>query len=146
MCYWQYDGDLMSNYWLWVARKGSNCVDMRSGKILNWEGCDYDTENGDLALIYRPKPFQRIQYLVKVRSDSKLNPNPDDLYNCDFEVLFDFKDNGLNFRSMQNNPGLVGWYPLKVMFMTMKFPVEKKYWCRLKELIINENPDSTIFF
>lgn len=123
------------NYWLWVEKEGGIDEDMIPGELWNWEGCDYETEEGDLILIYRTRPFKHIRYLVKAITDSKLNPNPDEIYNCDFEVLQDFGDKSLTLKAMQNNPDLSEWYPLKVKFVKMKFPIESEYWEILKGLL-----------
>ncbi|MBF4473931.1 hypothetical protein [Methanobacterium formicicum] len=135
----------MVNYWLWVAKRGSK-PNMICDKKLNWEGCNYETEEGDLALIYRAKPFQRIQFLVRALSDSKLKPNPEDIYNCDFEVLYDFGDKSLDFKSMQNKEDLSDWYPLKIMFMKRNFSIEPKHWRKLREILIKESPKAIDMF
>lgn len=134
----------MVNYWLWVEKEGGIDEEMIPGETWHWFGCDYDTEEGDLILIYRTLPYKHIQYLVRATSDSQLESKylPDEIYKCDFEVLYDFGENSLKIDVMRNNNKLSDWYPLKVSFVKMKFPIEEDYWEILKEILLEKNPDS----
>ena len=138
----------MVNYWLWVEKEGGIENEMEPDDEFEWEGCHYDTEEEDLILIYRTRPYKRIQYLIKASSDSKLYPKNavDEIYNCNCEVLYNFKDNSLQLKEMQDNNLLEDWYPLKVNFVKMKFPIEEKFWNILKDLLIEKNPNSENLF
>ncbi|MDO9044795.1 MAG: hypothetical protein Q7U35_05745 [Methanobacteriaceae archaeon] len=138
----------MVNYWLWVEKEGGIDGTMFPDEKWIWDGCDYDTEEDDLILIYRTNPNKFIQYLVKATSDSYLRTNNivDEIYSCNCEVLYNFNENSLTLKEMQGIKNLKEWYPLKVNFVKMKFPIDEEYWNILKEILAEKNHDATTLF
>ncbi|WJI08806.1 hypothetical protein FGU46_01210 [Methanobacterium sp. CWC-01] len=136
------------NFWLWVEKEGGIDGEMIPGEEWCWEGCDYETEEGDLILVYRTRPYKKIQYLVKATSESRLEIRhlPDEIYKCNLVVLHDFGENSLSLDDMKQKDELKDWYPLKVSFVKMKFLVEEEYWRILQKFLTKNSAETSALF
>jgi len=130
------------NFWLWVAKEGGMDGPAEVNSYWRWDGCDPETEPGDYALIYRISPHSHIKYLVEITADSKLNIDslPDEIYYCEFKVLFDFH-NELRIDEIKAEEELVDWHPLKISFQKKVFPIKEEHWNVLIGKLKKNNPD-----
>lgn len=130
------------NFWLWVAKDGGIDGPVEVNSYWRWDGCDPETEPGDYALIYRIAPHSHIKYLVKITEDSKLNMDslPEEIYYCEFKVLFDFQ-NELKLNEMRAENELREWHPLKISFQKMVFPLTDEYWNIIIGILKEKNHD-----
>lgn len=133
----------MTNYWLWVV--GRHAVEdisniTESGDLTNWYGCHKDTKKGDKALIYLTKPHMEIRYLVNIIEDCKPKSIPTDKgnangYDCECRLDTILK-NPLTIQDMRKS--LPDWYPVKINFNKMKFPIYEDDWLELRKLIVRK--------
>ena len=135
-------GELVMNFWLWVAKEGGMDGPVDLNSYWRWDGCHPDTEPGDYALIYRKFPHSHIKYLVEITKDAILNIDvlPEEIYYCGFKILFNFKKE-LIIEKMREEEELNDWYPLKISFQKKMFPVNEEYWNYLIGILMKDNPD-----
>ncbi len=129
----------MENYWLWVnSGKMDVGDDLEKDYKSTWYGCHKDTKKSDKVLIYRVNPHKHIKYLAEIIEDCEQDLIRTDMgtkegYKCQFKILESF-DDPLEISDMRKTP-LEDWYPLKLSFRRMVFPIDEKYWLELKEII-----------
>jgi hypothetical protein len=149
------------NYWLWITTPEYYCDDDTcdhsaeeecdrqglepSNRFHAWWTCCKKSSRGDLVFFYRTAPKSDIAYLIEIGSQSSPVPKsirreyPSWKFRCDYRVVHKF-DNELHFKDMLADPILSEWPLLRAHFQGVSKAIPGRYWWRINELLIGQNP------
>lgn len=142
------------HYWLWVVNpqhyldengNESRALEPgRGGKGNDWWTCHEDTQQGDLAIIWRTVKSD-IRYLIKAESNARsLKADPYAQkhgwkWGCDWRVLYKF-EHAITINELRADPIFQDWSALEANFRQKVYGIPFKHWNRINYLTSRKNP------
>lgn len=127
--------------WIYTTKEIEEYVNLEEQSAIKRSGTP-ETKKGDMVLIYRGKPYSNIAYIFKAKNDAY----KDDYFRDDWDIAIDLHEkieisNPISFQELKNDPFLKNWNIVRKNFMGSFFNMPTPEWERLKEIILDKNPD-----
>jgi predicted RNA-binding protein with PUA-like domain len=142
------------SHWLWVTKPefyadddGTDRKELDPSSNEDADGawtCHADTQQGDVALLWRASPRRDIAYLIQVVSDAYALEDADSRkrgwsYACEYLVRAKFAQ-PIKLADLRSVPHLQEWGALRGNFQRSAFGIPDDHWARLVRLILKKNP------
>ncbi|NYB26086.1 MAG: AAA family ATPase [Methanobacteriaceae archaeon] len=127
--------------WIFTTKEPLEYLKLDEGEELKRAATDR-VKKDDIILIYRGKPYSNIKYIFKAKNDAY----KDIYFREDWDTAIDLHEkieipHPIEYSEMKGDHILGEWNTVRKRFMGSFFKVPSREWERLKELIINKNPE-----